>query len=249
MLLRNEDGLNLSYHGDVVAQTVDYEGWQQFFVRHPALFSEKGAVAIAAPLHEKDLEHVAEAKYAMVVEALDPHDDLSGVLGTAILKEKPALFLSLTTATAFHMPLSYYASATLQKMFSFSEDLRQGMEFCLQEAISNALIHGNLAVHSAQKTGDGESEAFFNAVQNRLVELPWKNRRLTLAARSIHAGLQVMIEDEGDGFDVEKVMNPSKTIDPNKPSGRSAHIIRELTAARHYELGGRRLLLDFSLKA
>lgn len=246
MLVHGHDGFSLSYHGGESVQTIAHAQWHAFYQRHVGFFDQKQATALLVPpIHKKDIEVLEENTYQRVVEATDHATDLpAGLLSAASHADQP-FFMSLTTATAFHMPVSLYVSRILQRILCFDQTMQHSMEACLQEAISNALIHGNLAVKSAQHTGAGAAELFFYDMNRRLTQSPWRDRRLTISSRRQGHELSVVIDDEGDGFDVDHIMRADAVMDPAKPSGRGAHIIRALTHDRRYEQGGRRLILDF----
>ncbi len=109
---------------------------------------------------------------------------------------------------------------------------RMRIQVALEEALLNAIIHGNLEVNSRLKELEGD--VFDHAISERKHLMPFSRRRVTLVAEYSHAGARFMIRDEGPGFDVEKVRNPTEDDAIALASGRGILLMRTFMDALDY---------------
>ena len=112
------------------------------------------------------------------------------------------------------------------------------MELALQEAISNAVIHGNLSVHSLQDPSLTALERFSSEVAEKLADPELANRRLKVAAQLDEAGIVIDVTDQGPGF-VPGVRKSSVA------SGRGISLIETLVSGWELLDDGRRVRLRF----
>lgn len=112
----------------------------------------------------------------------------------------------------------------------------------LVEAVTNAIIHGNLGISSALKEqSDG---AFAEAVAARCADPHFACRMVDIRASYDGQCLRWAITDQGQGFDVEAALRRlDEEPDLLRPSGRGLIMIRAFTDEMRYEDTGRRLLL------
>jgi CheY-like chemotaxis protein len=93
----------------------------------------------------------------------------------------------------------------------------------LEETLLNAIYHGNLEVSSALRE---QGKAFEDLVSQRRQQSPYRERRVTLRA-SLQAHEAVfVVRDEGPGFDVASLPDPTDPANLEKPSGRGLLLIR-----------------------
>lgn len=93
----------------------------------------------------------------------------------------------------------------------------------IDEAMLNALYHGNLDVASSLKEQD--DKAFHKLADQRRGESPWCDRRIIVTVR-FEDGVRVIIRDEGDGFDPESLPDPTDPENLIKASGRGLLLMR-----------------------
>jgi CheY-like chemotaxis protein/anti-sigma regulatory factor (Ser/Thr protein kinase) len=106
----------------------------------------------------------------------------------------------------------------------------------LEEALLNAIQHGNLELDSALRQ-DG-SDAFFRLGEQRRRLAPYTGRRVHLHASLRPDRTTFTIRDEGPGFDVSKLPDPTDPDNLLKPSGRGLLLIRTfMDEVRHNEKG------------
>ncbi len=92
-----------------------------------------------------------------------------------------------------------------------------GVRLALEEALVNAIKHGN------------------RMDPNKSVQIDW-----TLS----ESGVRVVIEDEGEGFDVSDVPDPTDDENLDKPGGRGIMLMRSFMSVVEYNESGNRLILE-----
>lgn len=108
-------------------------------------------------------------------------------------------------------------------LFGPGEHMRVGV--AVQEAVVNAIVHGNLEVTSALKAGDWA--AYHALVADRAGRPPYKDRRVTVTLRAVRGrSLAVTVADQGPGFDPGGLPDPTDPANIEKGSGRGLLLIR-----------------------
>lgn len=92
---------------------------------------------------------------------------------------------------------------------------------CISEAVINAIKHGN---------------------KNDL------NKQVSIIAECNNEEIDIQIEDEGDGFDINNVNNPTLKENINKESGRGIFIIKNLSDKIEYNEKGNQVQLKMDCK-
>ncbi|NBX03590.1 MAG: ATP-binding protein [Alphaproteobacteria bacterium] len=140
------------------------------------------------------------------------------------LLNMPDFFVLLLTPSTYHLPVAQKLSAALMKRFLLPHEMMIPLETCLQEALLNAVIHGNLAVDSRFQTLSG-FESFCSLIETRLAKAPYCNRRITISAWCDTGHLTLCVADEGDGFRFHKGLP-----EDGMPHGRGMYLIRSLAS-------------------
>jgi CheY-like chemotaxis protein len=94
----------------------------------------------------------------------------------------------------------------------------------LQEALYNALFHGNLEVSSDLRQED--ERLFDNLIEERRVQEPYCMRRIHVQVRLDRELARFVVADEGPGFDTSIFENPVRPEDLNRIGGRGLLLIR-----------------------
>jgi anti-sigma regulatory factor (Ser/Thr protein kinase) len=94
----------------------------------------------------------------------------------------------------------------------------------LHEALTNAILHGNLGLGSA--LGESDEEEFFRLAVARASQKPYCDRRVHVTARFTHEELTFVIRDEGQGFDPEALPDPTAPENLGQACGRGLLLIR-----------------------
>ncbi len=103
-----------------------------------------------------------------------------------------------------------------------TELTRVGM--ALDEALSNAMMHGNLEVSSALR--DQEGNDYEETARQRASEEKFRDRRIYVTAKFDRQAAEFVIRDEGPGFDPEQLLDPTDTSNLERVSGRGVLLIR-----------------------
>lgn len=162
-------------------------------------------------------------------------------LGEAVRRaEAHDLYASLTTAMANDLHLAGRIVAAIDARRPLSEARRDDMELALHEAVSNAVVHGNLQVEGMKGVSMAALDRFSSDLAVRLADPAFSGRRIEVALRMQESTIVVEVGDEGSGF------HPPHRGTPGA-SGRGLELIGAI--AQSYELldGGRRIRLRFAL--
>ena len=100
--------------------------------------------------------------------------------------------------------------------------LRAGI--ALEEALLNALYHGNLEVSSDLKQED--DRAFHQLAAERRNMPPYSERRTKVIARLTPDLAEIVIADQGLGFDISKLPDPDDPETLLRPCGRGLMLMR-----------------------
>lgn len=104
------------------------------------------------------------------------------------------------------------------------EDLTR-ISTALTEALINSLDHGNLELSSKLLDSDDPAE-YHRLREQRMKEDAFKDRRLRVHARINRMEAVFTIADEGPGFDISKIPDPTDPENLMRPHGRGLLLIR-----------------------
>lgn len=152
------------------------------------------------------------------------------------------LCLSASTAALMNQDAAQGFCAALAQRFPDIADKMVELAVC--EAIGNAVIHGNLGLKSdLRHSRDGLVE--FNAcIVERLADPTLAARRVEVTVTALAGGGgEIIVKDDGDGFDFDKEM--AKPLDAAAKSGRGLGLIRKISSAVFGRDGGRTLIMQF----
>jgi CheY-like chemotaxis protein len=105
-----------------------------------------------------------------------------------------------------------------------SETDRIRVGVALEETLVNAVVHGNLEVGSELRGVD--DDAFDALVQARTLTPPYRSRRVTCAASFDRNAARFVIRDEGQGFNVSALPDPTTAENIGRASGRGLLLVR-----------------------
>ena len=179
---------------------------------------------------------------AVVVETREgepPEGDWAAVVVPA-----NGFYLSLATATAFSLQVAPLVGSALAARRVLGAEKQSVVELCLQEAVANAIIHGNLGISSTAKDHPEGYRVFSQLVNSRLADPGLRARRVEVFARWTSALLDISVADQGAGFDVSKL--PAET-ESHSRSGRGFIFMRALAGRVAVTDGGRCTSLRFEL--
>jgi CheY-like chemotaxis protein/anti-sigma regulatory factor (Ser/Thr protein kinase) len=94
----------------------------------------------------------------------------------------------------------------------------------LEEALRNAMFHGNLELTSEQREGD--SVVYQQLIEHRTTHEPYKDRKLYVTIDVTPTSGTFTIRDQGPGFDPHKLPDPTDPANIEKVSGRGLLLMR-----------------------
>lgn len=111
----------------------------------------------------------------------------------------------------------------------------------LEEAMLNGIYHGNLEVSSELKQ---QGNAFHELAEKRRFIQPYAKRRLHVRAQLTPQKVTYTIRDEGPGFDVKNLPDPTDPANLEKPSGRGMLLINMFMDSVRYNDTGNEITLE-----
>lgn len=101
---------------------------------------------------------------------------------------------------------------------------RMRVGVALQEALTNAIYHGNLEVSSDLRQED--EKIYYDLAEQRRHLSPYRDRKVTVHARFERDEATYTIRDEGPGFDTSSLDRPIELEDLMRVGGRGMLLIR-----------------------
>lgn len=197
-------------------------------------------VLLLASLTHDSLIPWLSRPFSAYVEIIDGEDDpLNDDLLEGLAAGK--LCFSLATSTSYLIDSAALVCEALAARGVLTPIRRSDVELSLHETISNAVVHGNLALESNMK-GDISHFAQFAMELQKRMHAPEARLRIDISAGWDSEFLDVSIADKGKGYDESKL---PVNLDPFAPAGRGLAIIRSLTLATNVTHGGRVTTLRF----
>lgn len=127
------------------------------------------------------------------------------------------------------------------------ENVLMQIGVAVQEAVRNAMHHGNLEVSSELRR---VSSAVYNAkVVERLHERLYADRRVVVEARLEGADFRCVVRDQGPGFDPQSVPDPTDPGNLLRTSGRGLYLISMFMDHVEYNQSGTEIVMDKNLQA
>lgn len=124
-------------------------------------------------------------------------------------------------------------------IFSDRERVRVGV--ALEEAFLNAIIHGNLEVSS--KLRDRDDNSFEKLIALRMGQPRYRDRRVRVSARYSAEEARFVIRDQGNGFDVANLPDPTDPENIARAHGRGVLLIRTFMDDIRYNAKGNQVTL------
>jgi len=131
---------------------------------------------------------------------------------------------ALDNNSALFHPLITYLQERTGDMEVCDESDRTRIGVALEEALANALYHGNLEVGSELR---GEDDKGYHAlIVERLRAAPYCDRRIHVEVKMSREDATFVIHDEGTGFDPSSLPDPTDPVNLEKASGRGLLLMR-----------------------
>jgi len=121
-------------------------------------------------------------------------------------------------------PVVTYLRAELARLGFDDPTLSMQVGVALDESISNGIHHGNLEVSS--KLREESMEKYLAVIEERGRTLPYSGRRVRVTARIARDRAEFVVRDDGAGFDVGKLPDPTDPDNLARCSGRGVLLVR-----------------------
>ncbi|MEO5675397.1 MAG: ATP-binding protein [Chitinophagales bacterium] len=108
----------------------------------------------------------------------------------------------------------------LKAELGMSEEMEANILVSLSEAVNNAIFHGNNSNPA---------------------------KKVQLKMRKDETFLTFSVLDEGSGFDLKKIIDPTSPENLNKPTGRGIFLMRNLADNIEFLEGGKKVVISFFL--
>ena len=112
----------------------------------------------------------------------------------------------------------------------------------LEEALVNAMHHGNLEVSSELRRVEGD-RPYQALLHLRRQQSPYRERRMEVFARVSRDAAEFRIRDEGSGFDLTTLPDPTDPANLDRPSGRGLLLIRTFMDEVHHNKTGNEITM------
>ncbi len=148
---------------------------------------------------------------------------------------------SLQNDTGLFPPLIGYLQDVVTQTGLADESERVRIGIALEEALTNAYYHGNLELDSGMREKD--PCAYDQHVRVRSQESPYSERRIQVQAQISRDEAQFTIGDEGPGFDLSALPDPTNPANMEKITGRGVLLMRSFMDEVRYNDRGNEVTL------
>jgi anti-sigma regulatory factor (Ser/Thr protein kinase) len=166
-----------------------------------------------------------------------------GDVGAACFEaaERGGLCLSLAVASAWSCGVANLLGAALRQRYGDDRDWH-AVDFCLSEAIGNAIIHGCLGLESGLRETASGLELYDEAIRQRLRDPVRSALRVEVTIFPLPNGqLEIAVHDRGAGFDLDRYLNDA--VSQGAKHGRGLALIRKIARSIASRDGGRTLVI------
>jgi CheY-like chemotaxis protein len=118
---------------------------------------------------------------------------------------------------------------------------RMQVSVVLREAIVNAVLHGNLELSSSLKEADPDGHD--TLADERRTQDPYRERRVRVSVKETADEVTCVVSDDGAGFDLSLVPDPTDPVNLERTSGRGLFLIRTFMTEVHHSDNGRTITM------
>lgn len=156
------------------------------------------------------------------------------------------LSLTVTAWSVYRQPVARVFAEALQTRLNLSVHLYERVYTALQEAMMNAMLHGNLGLESGFRNTLQGLASSSEVIEARLASDKVAHSKICIDASWLPTMLRIVVRDSGSGFDKKAVRSPDELLAAGHPgSGRGLIILN--TCCDRVELldGGATIALTF----
>ena len=137
------------------------------------------------------------------------------------------------------LALVYPLTEELQKIAvgvydQYDDSYQCHLAISLDESLTNAIVHGNLEISSDQR----DDPDFAGLMMTRRLLAPYRDRRVYVDVTFDQAQMMIVVRDEGPGFEVSSVPDPTAAENIDKAGGRGLMLMRHfMNSVVHNAIG------------
>jgi len=184
-----------------------------------AVAALKGGAASYIPKSLLDRELIATLRSVLEVS----HENRSRALLMRSMIHSESVFV-LSNNPGLIGPLVNYLQQSLSSMGLCNETETTRVGVALDEALVNAMHHGNLEVDSALRRDD--LDGYHRLIAERRQLLPYRDRKIRVSAVFDRDRATFVVRDDGSGFDPDLLPDPTDPANIARPHGRGVLLIR-----------------------
>jgi CheY-like chemotaxis protein/anti-sigma regulatory factor (Ser/Thr protein kinase) len=224
---------------------------QAIRARHPStpviLMTAHGSEDLAI----QALRHGAASYVPKKSLARDLEDTLDSVLAASQSNRREQLVLDCLVRQETHYRLNNDLALVAPLVGHLEHQLEQ-LRMCepsglvlvgvaLHEALTNAILHGNLGLSSELRERD--EKEYYRLVTQRRTQPPWCERRVHVAVTLTEQEAVFVIRDEGEGFDPESLPDPTDPANLERVCGRGLLLIQTFMDHVEYNERGNQITM------
>ncbi len=156
-----------------------------------------------------------------VLEVAEARQSRSRLLGYLLGRETS---FDLENDPALIFTVAAFLQDSLERLGFANDTVRSQVGMALVEAISNAMIHGNLEVDSGLRKTD--RSGYERLIGERRKQEPYSGRRVRCACQETTEEVVYVVADEGSGFDPSTIPDPTDPANILRASGRGIMLMR-----------------------
>ncbi len=138
-------------------------------------------------------------------------------------------------------PIVSILESRLARLGLGDETSRIQVSVALREALVNAMLHGNLGLSSTLKESD--PDAYDRLAAERREQAPYRERRVRVTVTETPGEVTYVVSDDGPGFDITTVPEPTDAANLERTSGRGLFLIRTFMDDVTHTDGGRTITM------
>jgi len=186
----------------------------------------------------QELPEVIES--VLAVSKADRHNEL---LGECL--HRTASDFVLTNDTSLVYPLVDHCQRLVTRMKLCDDTGRIRVGIALEEALLNALYHGNLELtaEALREARSGMVSDGNNLIEQRRKQSPYRDRRIHFQVDVSLDEARFVVRDEGPGFNPSDVPDPTDPANLERESGRGLLLMRSFMDEVQYGPGGNQVTL------
>jgi CheY-like chemotaxis protein/anti-sigma regulatory factor (Ser/Thr protein kinase) len=154
---------------------------------------------------------------------------------------KAELHFTLENDRSLIAPLVAHLQQYLDHLGLCDHTSRTRVGVALEEALLNAMFHGNLEV-SSELRQQGE-EPYYRLADQRRKQAPYRDRQVNCIASVSRAEVVCSVKDEGPGFDPSKLPDPTDPANLERVGGRGLLLIRTFMDDVTFNSGGNQITM------